>query len=94
MNEEFSKSLKIVLTEMCRRVGTTPDKVNFKDERWFSECNWTKEECNSFEKWLSDLVYHNTKARNELMQHPIKRRKYCNDFARSFTFNYGWKYAE
>lgn len=86
--------LKIVLEEMCKRVDVDYNSLDFSDDMWYNKYTWTIKECKSFEKWLSDLVYNDTKARNELMRFPIKRRKNCDMLAAEFVFNYGWKFKD
>lgn len=79
---------------MCRRVGTTYDEIDFDANYWYVSCEWTEQEEIMFKKWLSDYIYNNTEARNELMDHPIKRKKYTDSFATWFVFQYGWKIVD
>jgi len=88
----MSDSLREVITEMCRRVGADPTSFDFKNNSWYMQYNWTEQECEQFRKWLSDYLYNNAKARRELMNWPIKRRKETDRLANEFVFMYGWKY--
>jgi hypothetical protein len=83
--------LKVVMTEMCSRVGVELKKVDFGSAGWFSKHTWSREEEDSFVSWLSDYVYKNSYARKDLTTIKIKSRDKCNRFAKSFVFQYGWK---
>lgn len=79
---------------MCDIVGADFDKVNFKDEHWFWENEWTLGQQKQYEKWLVGYLKNDVKARNELMERPSKAKKNLEQFATYFVFNYGWKYKE
>jgi len=86
----FGKHLIIILTEMCKRVGTDFNKINFKKERWFMEYSWTQEQEDDFTNWFSEYLYKNKEARQEFLSYPIKDKKRCIQAAKEFVFNYGW----
>ena len=92
--KEFGKHLKIILSEMCKRVNVNYDDINFKDDNWFMEHSWNETEEKDFEKWLNDYFYNNTEARKEMLSANIKRRKYTKKAANEFVWNYGWKSKE
>ena len=92
--ENFGKYLKIILNEMCKRVNVNYEDINFKKHDWYLEYSWNKEEEKSFENWLDDYLYDNTKARREILSANIKRRKYTKKAASEFVWMYGWKTKE
>jgi len=81
--------LRVVLEEMCRRVGTRFEDVDFSDEKWFTKHSWTAEEDKRFQKWLADYLYRNTEARKELTACP-RDKKRLREFAEWFSHDYGW----
>ena len=81
---------KIILNEMCRRVGTN-DNIDFKRNDWYTDYTWTQEQENEFVDWLTDYLYNNRDARQELMVFSHKDKKRCKGAAREFSANYGWK---
>lgn len=90
----MNESLQFILKEMCNRVGADFKSIDFQDGKWYLSYEWTEEESKQFEKWLSDYLYNNTKARKEIMTITVKRRRYTNEAAQWFTFMYGWKFFE
>lgn len=91
--EIFSDSLKFVLEEMCRIVGADYNSIDFSEDRWYIKYEWTTQECKQFQKWMSDYLYNNAKARREIMHYPSKRKKSINELCEWFTFQYGWRYC-
>jgi len=92
--QKFSKHLKIVLEEMCRRVDIGFELVNFEDENWYQKHKWTEKEQDDFVKWLTDYLYANTEARQELTTVYYKNKKQLKKVATEFTFNYGWSFKK
>jgi len=92
--ENFSKSLQRILKEMCKVVKADYNTFDFDKDRWYIEYKWTINQQDKFKKWLSDLLYSNRDVRNEIMEHPIKNKKYCDKVAVEFVFNYGWMIKE
>lgn len=84
------KHLKEILEKMFSYVGEkyTPEYV--KQDEWFLNHSWTKEQQDEFIVWLVDYL-KNSEARKELMMFPIKDRKNLVMFSQHFVFNYGWK---
>lgn len=62
----MNKYLKIILSEMCRRVGADFNKINFKRKDWFNKYSWTEAEENDFANWMISYLKKNKKAREEL----------------------------
>lgn len=48
--------LKLILTEMCSRVGVKYEDIDFAEEGWFRKHQWTEEEQENFHKWLGDRL--------------------------------------
>lgn len=82
---------EVVMKEMCSRVGTTLDKVNFNNDKWFTKHSWTEEEQDSFKNWLTDYLYKSPGARREIMSYPVKNKKIIRSCSGMFILNYGWK---
>ena len=83
-----------ILKEQCRIVGADYEKIDFKEDMWFMDHEWTKEQEAEFIQWVTDYLYNNKEARNMLLQHPYKNKTTCKKAAEQFAFNYGWKYKK
>ena len=107
-NKEFSETIsppvlkdhtRIVFAEMCRRVGADIVVVERglknhpeHDPLWYHKYSWTREEEESFTKWLADYLYKNRKARFEILRLSYRpSKKWLRDWAQSFIGNWGWK---
>lgn len=93
-NSEFGPYLSYILKEMCKKVGADFNKINFKEEGWFSEYEWTIEEEAEFIKWMIDYLYRTTDARKELLKFNTKNKKLLERTVKGFILNYGWKYKK
>ena len=91
MNKVLSPQVKIVLIEMCHRVGANFQEIDFQAHGWFWEHTWTKEEEKSFIDWLTEHLYNNKAARDEFCSWPRKNKKHLKRIAESFIWNHGWK---
>jgi len=88
--EKFSEYMTEILIEMCNRVGTTVDKIDWDDDEWYRSHEWTRGEERDFEDWLVNYWYNNVKARRALTTcHKHKGR--LRMAASEFILNYGWK---
>ena len=85
------KPINYVLRKMCQSVDVDWKKVDFQERDWYWKHTWTIEDQNEFKTWLSDLLYTDTKVRNQIMQHPIRNKTICRKTADWFVFQYGWK---
>jgi hypothetical protein len=83
--------LKVVMTEMCSRVGVELKKVDFGSAGWFRKHTWSREQEDDFVNWLANYVYSDSEARKQPTTIRIKTRDKCKRFAKSFVFQYGWK---
>jgi hypothetical protein len=89
---ELKSHLKIVLIEMCMRVGANYDDIDCKKDDWYYEHEWTREEEDSFIKWLADYLYTSKEARLELTDNRTRLSIYrCKQYAISFVCCYGWR---
>jgi len=93
-DEKLCPVLRVVLHGMCLIGGCDFESIDFSAKNWFHKHTWTKEEQDAFRDWLADLVYDETLVRNQLLEHPIKNKKYCKRFADEFVFSYGWRIKE
>jgi hypothetical protein len=91
--EKFKQKphLKRILKEMCKRVGTSIDKVNFTKPGWFTKHSWTEQEQEDFMKWLIDYLSESRLARVEILNIPISDSRTIERAASLFIFEYGWK---
>lgn len=90
---KFGKHLVIVLKEMCKRVNAKFEDIDFCQDDWFRQYEWTEQGQKDFEKWLADHIYSNEEARQELTIDVIKDERLCKEFAALFCSNYGWKFS-
>ena len=91
---KFSKHLKIILTEMCQKVGVEFKDVNFNDADWYQKHTWTEEEQDDFVKWMTDYLYTNTEARREITTVISRNKRQSKRAAEMFCFSYGWSFNE
>ena len=78
-----------ILTEMCDRVNTKFEDIDFNKERWFMKHSWNKEEQEDFIKWITKYLTENKEARREMMNFPDKKN--IKKVVKFFVWNYGWK---
>lgn len=90
-HKEFDEHIQEILSEMCKRVGTTIEDVDFQTDNWFKLYEWTEEEQEDFKNWLIDYLYVKNKSRKVIATNPIKNKKHLEKIADWFIFNYGWK---
>ena len=83
--------LRIILKEMCKRVGADFNKINFNKHEWFMKHTWTEKELMNFKEWFINYLYENTEARKEIMMFPLKNKMRIRRTASWFILDYGWK---
>lgn len=88
----MNKYLKKVLQEMCNRVGTSFDKIDFEKEGWFNQHTWSEEEENYFKSWFINYLLNNKEARQSLMKYPTVQYRYIKEMIDDWVFSFGWKY--
>ena len=88
----MTKHTKIILEEMCKRIGVKYEDMDFKKPHWFWNFAWTQEQEDDFKKWIVSYLIGSYEARQELMEHP--NLKDCDKVADEFIMQYGWKVKE
>jgi hypothetical protein len=88
------KHLNIILEKMFDSVGVIFTEDFCKTPNWFMKYSWTREQEDTFRKWLIEYLYQDIEARKELMSYAYKNKKSCERAANEFLFNYGWKYRD
>lgn len=83
-------NLYTILEKMCECVGITIQDVNWDDEEWFRQYEWSAKEQDQFIKWLYKFL-NSKPAMMELTGHSIRNAKTRNSVAISFALYYGWK---
>ena len=86
-----SPALRLILTEMCARVGADPEGVDVSADGWYKTSTWTSAQEREFAQWLEDELYDNSKLRKDFMRNPNKVRRDIRGTVQMFLFNYGWK---
>lgn len=87
----FNPQLKMIMSNMCDRVGVNYDDINFKEDKWYWKHTWTMAQEEEFIKWLSNLLYNDIKVRRAILSYPVKNKKRCEQGARFFASMFGWK---
>lgn len=88
--EKFSPALEKVLTMMCEAVGVKYEDVDFNEETWYMQHDWTKEQQDQFKQDLYKAVTDSPKFFEDLFdsRSPKKILKTQIEF---FIMSYGWK---
>lgn len=81
-----SDHIKVILSEMCDRVGVKFEDIDFKQPTWYWLHEWTEEQEDSFRDWLIKYM-----KSNENIFTPSRRRFDAERQANGFVFNYGWR---
>lgn len=92
--KEIHEQVKIVLAQQCKIVGARYEDIDFNNDLWFFERQWTEEQESEFIEWLTNHLYNNLEARAAIMSLPSKNKSMCKRTAEAFAFNFGWKYKE
>lgn len=82
--------LEVILRKMCSMAGVDYDETDFVTSSWYLQACWAETDQNRFIDWLTDYLYKNTAARDEIMDRPVKIKTKCREAAKGFTWNYGW----
>lgn len=85
------KHIERVLKEMFKRVGQTYSKKKVSKEGWYMKHSWTEKEQDKFSDWLVEYLYKCSEARREIMNIPIKNKKYIRRTVNMFILGCGWK---
>lgn len=84
--------LTIILNEMCRRVGTSLNQVNVKQQGWYTQKQWSAKEEKLFKEWMITYVMYQGSVRKELFNSSRYRpKKEIEKFVTYFIMDKGWK---
>jgi hypothetical protein len=92
--KEFNPYLREILDEMCSRVDTTVEEVDWDDKQWYLTREWSETDQKSFEGWLADYWYNNNKSRKYMTTIYYRNKSRLKKAASEFTFMYGWKLSK
>lgn len=82
--------MRVILEEMCSRVGARIYDIDFSTIDWFKSFSWKRSEENKFIDWLTDYLHSSYSARKEIIKFETKSKKKIEEFSRNFVFNFGW----
>jgi len=93
MKKEITGHLKVILEEMCKRVGANYNEIDFfdKEDPFYMKYEWSVEEQDDFADWLCNYMMDSKEARFELMAYHRKDKKTIREFVNMFILNFGWK---
>ena len=94
MNEHLSEGIKIILSEMCNKVGTNLDEIDVTEDFWFTKHTWTTQEEDDFKEWMLKFITGNYPLFKETFVNPKSNKKRLKRQIDQFLWNYGWKYKE
>lgn len=83
--------LKVVLTEMFKKVGTPFNEDLVKENDWYLKHTWSNKAENEFQTWFVNYLYTNIAARKALMATPQKNKAYIHLMVEEFIWKCGWK---
>ena len=92
--ETIHKEVKRILAKQCEIVGVKYEDIDFTDDLWFFQRQWTKEQEAEFIDWMTEHLRTNKDVRGVIMNIPSRGRDMCKRTAEAFAFNFGWKYKE
>lgn len=79
-----------ILEKMCEYVGVTIEDIDWNDEEWFKQYEWTVKEQDNFINWLKKQLKSKNIMR-EVAGHSFIDANTRNKVAMFFVLNYGWK---
>ena len=92
MKANLSPHVTEVLREMCRRVDTDFNSVDFKADNWYLEHQWTQAEEDDFTGWMARYLCANRSAWVEIVGPSVRKSlSRARKAAGKFVLNYGWK---
>ena len=86
--------LRKVMKKMCVMINVDMNKIKFHSPNWWTTHTWTEKQQEQFRKWFEDLLYNDSKAREELMDLNIKNKKLIGRAVAWFLLCYGWRIKE
>lgn len=94
LNELKQKNPKLVeiLEKMCEMVGVKIEDVDFDDENWFWQYEWTIDEEKQYTDWLAEKIINDKQLRKDVFDCNIQvNLGLARSLAKMFVFNWGWK---
>lgn len=88
--DNMPETFKTVLKQMSTTIGVDPNTINFDSPDWMRKHTWSEEKQEDFIEWMVTYLKSNTKARNEILNHPTTNEKLIRKACAEFVFNYGW----
>lgn len=86
--------LGVLIKKMCSFIGVDFEKIDFNNNRWYQTHKWTIAKERRFEKEIVDYLHKRKRAREKLMRFPSANKRTLKEFAKEFTFQWGWSYYE
>jgi hypothetical protein len=92
-NKDIKKNLPEtykVIKHMCKMVKGDIKNIDFNNTEWYLTYSWTIETQEKFTKWLINYLYTHIKARKEIMNIPLKDKKYIRKCVSYWLLNFGF----
>ena len=87
--------LKIILGEMCNRVGANFADIDFQEDKWYWKHSWAEQDDLAFQEWLVNHLKNNKEAREVLLGGDFRRdEEYMRKAVRWFMLQWGWKLSD
>ena len=83
----------IVYIELFRRVGSNYHRWYRYNPRWTRVFSWTKEEKNSFRKWLTQLFSRNKDIMKAISSFDVKNKADLEFVVEEFLVRNSWRVA-
>ena len=88
----MTESLKFILEKMCSYVDVNFEDIDYTEDNWYWEYEWTQEDEADFIEWLANEIKTNNKVRKEVSNLPYRpSMKKASAFASHFNMMFGWK---
>lgn len=95
MGERISnRHLRIILCKMCSMVGADPALIDFKQDNWYMQYSWTREQEDEFREWLRAYLRKDRLAFRLLTGITVRNKILIDRFIESFLLYCGWTTKE
>lgn len=88
--EPIKPHTQIILMKMFEGTGHTYSDEFVKTNDWYLTHSWTPKEEKEFVDWLTEYLYDNSGAREEIMRVNSKNKQLCKMAAQNFCAWFGW----
>jgi hypothetical protein len=86
------KHTLFIFHQMCREIRVSCKKIDFNKTEWYLKHSWTNYKQNKFINWLTNYLFNNKEARQEIVASPSRKsKKFLRKVATEFILVYGWK---